>query len=149
MNRPCNVFHSSTTMIHMYVCLESLYPETTADKARATNAKKAMLMAAAVASVKLLTTADLMRFVMGTAAESADISKYATACECIHRSLLDKTIMKHCNQLLLKKIMVTNSSREEKHFEKTTLEPTKEKKRKEKVNVIFLLSCHTRNGIMT
>jgi hypothetical protein len=45
--------------------------------------------------------------------------------------------------------MVTNSSREEKHFEKTTLEPTKEKKRKEKVNVIFLLSCHTRNGIMT
>ena len=90
MKRPRNVFYSSTTMIHMYVCLESLYPETTADKARATNAKKVMLIAAAVASVKLLTTADLMRFMMGTAAESADISKYATACKCIHRSLLDK-----------------------------------------------------------
>lgn len=76
----------------MYVCFESLYPETTADKARATNAKKAMLIAAAVASVKVLTTADLMRFVMGTAADSADINKYATACKCIHTSVLAKSL---------------------------------------------------------
>jgi hypothetical protein len=77
------LFYSESMMIHMYVCLESLYPETTADRARATYAKKAMLIAAAVASVKVLTTADLMRFVMGTAADRADISKYATPCKCM------------------------------------------------------------------
>jgi hypothetical protein len=60
-----------------------LYPETIADKARDTNAKKAMLIAAAVVSVKRLITADLIRFVMGVAAERADISKYATTCKCI------------------------------------------------------------------
>jgi hypothetical protein len=59
-----------------------------AAKARATNARKAMLMAAAVASVKLLTTAVLMRFVMGVAADRADINKYATTCKYIYQSLL-------------------------------------------------------------
>jgi hypothetical protein len=116
-------------MIHIYVCLESLYPETTADKARAANAKKAMLIAAAVASVKVLTTADLMRFVMGTAADSADISKYATTCKCIHRSQLAKTyIIKHCNQLHLKKIMVTNSFHKKNCLERTKSDLSKERK---------------------
>ena len=59
-----------------------------ADKARATNARKAMLIAAAVASVKLLITAVLMRFVIGIAADRADISKYATTCEYVHQFLL-------------------------------------------------------------
>jgi hypothetical protein len=49
-----------------------------------------MLIAAAVASVKLLTTADLMRFVIGAAADSADISKYATTCKRCHRCLSAK-----------------------------------------------------------
>jgi hypothetical protein len=52
-----------------------------AQKARATNARKAMLMEAAVESVNTFTTARLMRFVIGTAADSAEISKYATNCK--------------------------------------------------------------------
>jgi hypothetical protein len=65
-----------------------------------------MLIAAAVASVKLLTTADLMRLVMGTAADSADISKYATTCKRRHRSVSKAISFKHCNQFRLKKIVV-------------------------------------------
>lgn len=127
-------------MIQIYVCLDSLYPETTADKARAANAKKVMLIAAAVASVKVLTTADLMRFVIGTAADSADISKYATTCKCIHRSLLAKTyIIQHCNQLLLKKIMVINSFHKKELSSKISWSPQKEREKKHNGKSSFLV----------
>lgn len=53
-------------------------PVTRAEKARVTNARKAMLMEAVVESVNTFTTARLMRFVIGIAAESAEMSKYAT-----------------------------------------------------------------------
>ena len=59
----------------MYVCLESLYPDSMDDRASAKNAKKAMLMAADDASVKMLSAPCRMRFVIGIAADAAEISK--------------------------------------------------------------------------
>lgn len=53
-------------------------PVLVAENARATNARKAMLMEAVVESVNMFTTARLMRFVIGIAADSAEMSKYAT-----------------------------------------------------------------------
>jgi hypothetical protein len=64
----------------MYVCLESLKPEMRAESARQTKAKKAMLMEAADESVKTLSAPSRMRFVSGTAADSADIRRYAVTC---------------------------------------------------------------------
>jgi hypothetical protein len=61
--------------------LESLKPEMRADSARQTKAKKAMLMEAADESVKTLSAPSRMRFVIGTAADSADIRRYAVTCK--------------------------------------------------------------------
>lgn len=57
------------------MCLESLNPETSADNASAANAKKAMVMEAEDALVKLLFAPSLMRLVIGAAADSADINR--------------------------------------------------------------------------
>jgi hypothetical protein len=54
-----------------------LKPDIRADKASATNAKKAMLIEAAEESVNMLSTPSRMRFVIGIAADSADIRMYA------------------------------------------------------------------------
>ena len=51
-----------------------------AEKASAAKARKPRTMDAAMASVKTLTTADLIRIVIGRAAADAVTSRYATAC---------------------------------------------------------------------
>jgi hypothetical protein len=51
-----------------------------ADNASAKNARNVMLMAAAEASVNMLSDPSLMRFVKGTAEDAADIKRYAIIC---------------------------------------------------------------------
>uniref|UniRef100_A0A0D9WFB6 Uncharacterized protein n=1 Tax=Leersia perrieri TaxID=77586 RepID=A0A0D9WFB6_9ORYZ len=58
------------------VCLASLKPERRAERARQTKAKKAMLMDAADESVNTLSAPSLIRFVIGIAADTADISRW-------------------------------------------------------------------------
>jgi hypothetical protein len=52
-----------------------------ADNASAKNARKLMLMAAAELSVNMLSAPSLIRFVKGTAADAADIKRYAIICK--------------------------------------------------------------------
>lgn len=52
-----------------------MYPETIDDKASTKNAKNAILMAAAEASVNMLSAPSRILFVKGTAVEAADINK--------------------------------------------------------------------------
>ena len=51
-----------------------------AENANTRNAKNSMLIAAAEASVNMLSPPSLMLFVNGTADDAADINKYATTC---------------------------------------------------------------------
>lgn len=51
------------------------------DTARAMKAKNAMLIEAADASVKIFVTVSRIWFVIGMAAEDAEISRYAITCE--------------------------------------------------------------------
>ncbi len=51
-----------------------------ADNPSERNARKAMLMAAAKASVNMLSAPSRMRLVIGTAEDAADINRYATIC---------------------------------------------------------------------
>ena len=52
-----------------------------AESARQTKAKKAMLIEAADESVNTLSEPSRMRFVIGIAADNADIRRYAVTCK--------------------------------------------------------------------
>ena len=67
--------------IHMFdECWQRLYPEMREETTKQRKAKKAMLIAAAEASVKTLSEPCLILLVKGIAAEAADINKYAPIC---------------------------------------------------------------------
>lgn len=57
-----------------------MYPDTRAASASAKNAKKAMLMAEDEESVNIVSDPSLILFVNGTAADAADINRYAIIC---------------------------------------------------------------------
>lgn len=66
-----------------------------AERAMATNAKKAMLMEAALESVNMLSAPSRMRFVIGMAADSAEINKYAISWGNRKRSISFSSVSDH------------------------------------------------------